>query len=96
MKRRVLFIIDSDPRTSHRPAEAVRIAAGIAVWKEVEVSLYFHGAAALALTDEAETLVHGDSFARHLTLFRDAQGHLISGEDQLAEWTAGQTTVARF
>jgi len=28
MKPRLLLIIDSDPRSSHKPVEAVRIAAG--------------------------------------------------------------------
>jgi len=100
MERRVLFIIDSDPRLSHRPAEAVRIAAGIAVWKQVELSLYFRGASQLALTDEAETLVNGDHFTRYLPLLRESDARLLSSdhttEDELAAWAAKQTTVTRF
>ena len=100
MGKRVLFIIDSDPRSSHRPAEAVRIAAGIAVWKQVEVSLYFRGPAQLALTEEAETLVNGDHFTRFLPLLREADAPLLSSEqtteDELAAWAAKQTTAMRF
>jgi hypothetical protein len=94
--KRILFIIDSDPRLSHRPAEAVRIAAGIAVWKQVEVSVYFRGAAAVALTDEAETLVDGENFVRHLPILREANGRVFSGDEDLAALAAEHTTVARF
>jgi sulfur relay (sulfurtransferase) DsrF/TusC family protein len=100
MNRRLLFIIDSDPQSSHRPAEAVRIAAGIAAWKQVEVSLYFRGAASLALTDEAESLIDGDNFTRYLPILREAGARVLSGEEMsdeaLAAWAAEQTSVARF
>jgi hypothetical protein len=100
MERRVLFVIDSDPRRSGRPAEAVRIAAGIAAWKQAEVSLYFRGEAGRALTDEAESLRDGDTFARYLPVLREAGARLLSDaemtEEELAAWAAGQTSVARF
>ena len=34
---KTLVIIETDPRTSARPAEAIRIAAGIGVWKKTDV-----------------------------------------------------------
>ena len=48
-KPSILFVIDADPRTSGRPAEAIRIAAGVAVWRKVNVSVYLRKAAALIL-----------------------------------------------
>ena len=40
MKPKLLLLVTSDPRTSARPAEAVRIAAGIGAWKKADVTLY--------------------------------------------------------
>ena len=49
MVPRVLIIVASDPRTSLRPAEALRIAAGVSAWKAVEVAVYLSGPGILAL-----------------------------------------------
>src|SRR6266496_3663752 len=68
MKPRVLFAVTSDPRTSPRPAEAVRIAAGVGAWEKVAVTLYLHDAAVLALGESAEELVDGENFIRYLPL----------------------------
>lgn len=66
MPPRVLFLITSDPRTSPRPAEAIRIAAGVAAWRGGEVRLHLHGPAVLALGEGAEELTDGQQFARYL------------------------------
>jgi sulfur relay (sulfurtransferase) DsrF/TusC family protein len=68
MTPRVLFIITSDPRASPRAAEAIRIAAGVAAWRNVEVGLYLHGAAVLSLSECAEGQVDEDNFALYLPL----------------------------
>lgn len=68
MKRRVLFIVTSDPRISPRPAEAVRIAAGVGAWEKIDAVLYLRGPAVLALGEHAEELVDGDHFVRYLPL----------------------------
>jgi sulfur relay (sulfurtransferase) DsrF/TusC family protein len=72
VKRRVLFIVTSDPRVSARPAEAVRIAAGVGAWKSLEAVLYLRGPAVLALGDSAGELVDGDNFVRYLPLAAEA------------------------
>ena len=72
MKRRVLFIVTSDPRISARPAEAVRIAAGVGAWERLETVLYLRGAAVLALGESAEELVDGDNFVHYLPLAAEA------------------------
>jgi hypothetical protein len=66
VKTRLLILITSDPRTSPRPAEAVRIAAGIGAWQKVEAALYFRDAAVLALGEDAEDLIDGESYALYL------------------------------
>lgn len=66
--KRLLFIITTDPRTSPRPAEALRIAAGVGAWKKVEVLVYLRGAALLALGEHVDDLVDEDNFTRYLPL----------------------------
>ena len=90
MNPRVLFIITSDPRVSARPAEAIRIAAGVGAWQKVEPVLYLRGPAVLALGDDAEELVEGENFARYLPIVRESSStiHVQRGApfpDRLAD-----------
>jgi hypothetical protein len=71
MKPSALFIIESDPRRSARPAEAVRIAAGVAAWKKVEVAVYLRGVAVWVLDEKAEALLDGEDYARYLPILRE-------------------------
>jgi len=87
MSRRVLFIVTSDPRASPRAAEAVRVAAGLAAWRGVEVRLYLHGAAVLSLSERAEGLVDEDNFARYLPLL-GAQGQPVCVQQGAPELAA--------
>ena len=77
MKRRVLFIVASDPRTNPKPAEAVRIAAGVGVWEKAEVSLYLRGAAVLALGEFADELIDGENFARYLPVLAESKQSIL-------------------
>ena len=72
MNPRVLFIVTTDPRVSARPAEAIRIAAGVGAWQKVDPVLYLRGHAVLALGDDAEELVEGENFARYLPIVRES------------------------
>ena len=76
MKPSIIFIITSDPRNSPRPAEAFRIAAGVAVWQKAEVSVYLRGAAVQALSEGADELVDEESFTRYLPMMSEF-GRLI-------------------
>jgi sulfur relay (sulfurtransferase) DsrF/TusC family protein len=67
----VLILITSDPRTNHRPAEAIRIAAGVGVWKKADISLYLREAAVLVLGEDPEGLVDEENYTRYLPLVRD-------------------------
>ena len=71
MVPRVLFMVDSDPRTSGRPAEAVRIAAGVGVWRNVDVVLCLRGAAAAALDEFLDELVDHEVFERYLPVISE-------------------------
>lgn len=52
MNRSLLIIISSDPATSHRPGEALRIAAGVATWQKARVTVCLrNGALALIQPD---------------------------------------------
>ncbi len=64
----VLFIVGGDPRSSPRPAEAIRIAAGVGTWKKVDVSIYFRDAAVLALSEFADEYVDEDNYVRYLPM----------------------------
>ncbi len=67
-----LFVIDSDPRKSARPAEAVRIAAGVAVWKKIDVTVYLRDAAILVLGEDTDELVDHENFARYLPVLGES------------------------
>jgi hypothetical protein len=68
MKPGVLLIITSDPRSSPRPAEAIRIAAGVGLWERVEITVYLHDAAVLMLSDSTDALIDGDIYAQYLPI----------------------------
>ena len=65
---KALFIVNSDPRTNPRTAEAIRIAAGIGAWKKVEVTLVLSQSAVLALSEFPDELVDEDNFIRYLPI----------------------------
>jgi hypothetical protein len=74
MNPRVLFVITSDPRISPRPAEAVRIAAGVGAWKKVAVIVCLRDNAVLALGEFSDELADGDNFRRYLPLVTKSGG----------------------
>jgi hypothetical protein len=78
--RKVLFIIAGDPRVSARPAEAIRIAAGVGAWKKVDVQVYFHEAAVLSLGEWTDELVEEESFRRYLPLLGGASERIFASQ----------------
>lgn len=73
MSPRVLLIVAGDPRRSARPAEAIRIAAGVGAWKKADITLYLHGAAALVLSEYADELLDEENYTRYLPILRDLE-----------------------
>lgn len=84
---KVLIIVTGDPRNSPRPAEAIRIAAGVGAWKKVDITLYLRDAAVLALSEFADELVDEDNFTRYLPIVAEAGRpiYVQKGSPQLAE-----------
>jgi hypothetical protein len=94
MTRGALFVITSDPRASTRPAEAVRIAAGVAAWRKVAVSIYLRGAAVLALSELPDDLADGDHFNRYLPLVSEAGGVIYAQRGASLLNSIGHSPVA--
>ena len=66
---KTLVLIETDPRTSHRPAEGIRIAAGIGAWRKTDVTLLLRGpVAGYSLQEYADELIDEDNFTRYLPL----------------------------
>ena len=79
-----LFIVTDDPRRSHRPAEAIRIAAGVGAWKKVATHLYFRGAAILCLSEFPDDLVLGSNIERYLPTAAEGANVLVQEGTELA------------
>ena len=71
MTKSILFLITGDPRQSPRPAEAIRIAAGVAACKKTEVRVYLRDAAVLALSEYSDRFVDDENYARYLPILAD-------------------------
>ena len=84
---RTLVIIETDPRTSPRPAEGIRIAAGIGAWKKTEVTLLLRGPAGYSLQEYADELMEEDNFVRYLPIVAEAP-RPIYVEDSFADFGA--------
>ncbi|MCE0483381.1 MAG: hypothetical protein LV479_03980 [Methylacidiphilales bacterium] len=65
---KTLVMVETDPRTSPRPAEAIRITAGIGAWKKTDVTLLLRGAAGYCLQEYADELVDEENFSHYLPL----------------------------
>ena len=85
-KRKVLIIIDADPRTYPRAAEAVRLAGGVCVWEQVEVSVVLHHAAAHALGEAAADMPEGKIYKQFFPMIREKGGYVyVMPDDQTME-----------
>ena len=89
MKRSVLIIVSGDPRINARPAEAVRIAAGLSANGRLDVTLCLRGASALALGGDSEDFLDGDHLTRYLPVVAEG-GRIVTapaspGEPPISE-----------
>jgi hypothetical protein len=91
----VLFVIDCDPRSSGRAAEAIRIAAGVGVWKRIEVSVYLRDAAVMILSEDIEDLVDSDNFFRYLPVLAESARpiYVQKGSRFLSSVGEGQSAI---
>ena len=93
---KALFVIVSDPRTSHRPAEAIRIAAGVGAWKKVDVSLYLHGEAVRILDDATGDFVDEEQFTRYLPMLEPRNIHTHKNGAEFARLAKDHSVVTWF
>jgi len=90
-----LVIVETDPRTSARPAEGIRIAAGIGAWRKTEVTLLLRGPAGYSLQEYADELVDEDNFVRYLPLVVEAP-RPIYVEDSFTDLAALAGSAFRY
>ena len=82
----MLILITADPRASHRTAEAVRVAAGLAAIGELTIEVCFSGAGALVLSRRADDFVDGGTIARNLPILgRHAKAVWVETGDPFLE-----------
>jgi hypothetical protein len=93
MKPSALFIIESDPRRSGRPVEAMRIAAGVGAWKTVDIAVYLREAAVLVLGEQAEALMDGEDYARYLPVLRELGRPIYVQKEAAALGEIGHATL---
>lgn len=86
MKPHLLFIISTDPRTSHRPAEAIRMAAGVSAWEKVNIRIYLRGPAVHVLSDVTDELMDENVFSSYLSALTSLEHpiYIQKGSPQLA------------
>lgn len=94
---KALFVIASDPRTSHRAAEAIRIAAGVCAWKKVDVSVYLHGEAKRILEDKTGDFVDEEQLERYLPMLREeGRVYVPKNDKELAQIAREHAVVTWF
>lgn len=81
MNKQLLILITSDPRQSPKPAEAVRIGAGISAGGGVKVSICFCGDSVLAVGESSDELIDGGNFSRYLPLILETGGEVLALEN---------------
>lgn len=80
MVQNLLIKISSDPRKSPRPAEAVRIGAGVGAWNKVKVHLLLEGHAVFCLDEFADELIQGELFTQYLPSIQNHGGRILVEE----------------
>jgi hypothetical protein len=93
MKPRVLLIVTGDPRSSPRPAEAVRIAAGVAAWKRADIAVYLREDAVLALGESSGGLMEEEGYARHWPILAETSQPIYVQKNAAALRELGQAAV---
>src|SRR6266852_6441251 len=83
-QKTLLVVVASDPRASHRPAEAIRLAAGVAAWRKVAVTLFFTGPAIAAVSADCDDFVDEQSYTRYLPMFLESGGAIYLDSNAVA------------
>lgn len=73
-KAKVLIVIDADPRTNPRVAEAIRAAGGVSVWGQVAITVVLRNAAARVLGERKDSLSDEKMFRQFIPMIRESGG----------------------
>ncbi len=100
----MLVLISADPRTSHRAAEAVRVAAGLAAVSGRKVEACFCQAAALMLVRSPARLVEAEAIGsalpvleRHAAaVWAESGDPCLEGEPRIAFERIGLEDLVRL
>ncbi len=94
----VFVLVTSDPRSSPRAAEGVRVAAGLAGWQKLRVTLCLWDAAALGLAETRDDLHDADLFRQHLPGLIEAGGRIVVRDDNpfVSESARGGVAFSKF
>ena len=69
-------MIDADPRSNTRVAEAVRTAGGVSVWQQVEMNVVLRGPAAGVVGEGAGQLPDGQMYKQFVPMIRENGGRV--------------------
>ena len=89
--RGLFVVVTTDPRSSHRPAEAIRLAAGVAAWRKVPVSLYLSGPAVVAVNPDVDDFVDEESYTRYLPMLAEFGSQIFVESESHLSGEPGQT-----
>ena len=93
---RMLVVIDSDPRTSPRPAEALRVAGGMGVWQQVQVNVVLRHAASWACAPDTAELKGGQMFKQFISMVRESGGEVfVQADDETMQVIDGDMLMKR-
>lgn len=90
---RMLIVVASDPRESPRAAEAVRMAAGVGAWKQVEIDLYLQGPATQCLSDFCDEWPEGQLLKEHLPAIAEHGGRIFYEDSEVCPPSAERVSV---
>jgi hypothetical protein len=82
-QRSALFVITSNPLSSPRPAEAVRIAAGIRAWQAIDVHVYLHDETSMPLLHSQDQIQDQDTFRHYLPLLANPKESVVLVSDRI-------------
>ena len=80
---KIIFLIRSDPSESHRPAEAIRIAAGLGTGNN-SIKIILSGEAVRVLSPDEEDLEDMDIIEKFLPIIKDWEIPLYVDRDSSA------------
>ncbi len=81
MKKSVVILITEDPRLSPRPAEALRVAAGLAVWDQLDITVRLRGPATQLVEANVHEMRDDEVIEQSLALLREKGIPVLSAPD---------------